>query len=89
MKSVTSETAKNLVESLPTRERGLKYTLFVHLPRIGKVAPYTGAWIEISAQLLRPCYQLVAPYTGAWIEIYPRLPMFTSSFGRSLHGSVD
>ena len=33
------------------------------------VAPFTGAWIEIS-EYLRNRYRLsVAPFTGAWIEI--------------------
>ena len=33
------------------------------------VAPYTGAWIEMSVipSSIRPL--IVAPYTGAWIEI--------------------
>ena len=34
-----------------------------------KVAPYTGAWIEIGSFLLLKARNLVAPYTGAWIEI--------------------
>ena len=40
---------------------------------ISKVAPYTGAWIEImvTAEYLKAHY--VAPYTGAWIEIIQNL----------------
>ena len=33
------------------------------------VAPYTGAWIEISAYCSSSVSLIVAPYTGAWIEI--------------------
>ncbi len=33
------------------------------------VAPYTGAWIEISFLGLSGLFGGVAPYTGAWIEI--------------------
>ena len=54
------------------------------------VAPFTGAWIEISLffTALTIGYD-VAPFTGAWIEIhfatfYPNLGM-----SRSLHGGVD
>ena len=34
-----------------------------------EVAPYTGAWIEISANSKNGRKKEVAPYTGAWIEI--------------------
>ena len=34
-----------------------------------KVAPFTGAWIEICLLQLQRLYHLVAPFTGAWIEI--------------------
>ncbi|WP_404351873.1 hypothetical protein [Caproicibacterium sp. XB2] len=33
------------------------------------VAPYTGAWIEITLYWYIRGKPLVAPYTGAWIEI--------------------
>ena len=33
------------------------------------VAPYTGAWIEISTTASTCRRTFVAPYTGAWIEI--------------------
>ena len=36
-----------------------------------RVAPYTGAWIEIfDVRSRSPAALLVAPYTGAWIEIH-------------------
>ena len=46
-----------------------------------KVAPYTGAWIEISGVPHKTPYPVVAPYTGAWIEIslyYPALSAMES-----------
>ena len=33
------------------------------------VAPFVGAWIEISLLHVRLALQLVAPFVGAWIEI--------------------
>ena len=35
-----------------------------------KVAPFTGAWIEITSYVNNWEVQTVAPFTGAWIEIY-------------------
>ncbi len=32
------------------------------------VAPYTGAWIEITIARQLMLLYLVAPYTGAWID---------------------
>ena len=35
-----------------------------------KVAPFTGAWIEIKCYIVaNSVKQAVAPFTGAWIEI--------------------
>ena len=34
-----------------------------------KVAPFTGAWIEIKLKLIAKTAGMVAPFTGAWIEI--------------------
>ena len=33
------------------------------------VAPFTGAWIEISLRRTATCWRWVAPFTGAWIEM--------------------
>ena len=33
------------------------------------VAPFTGAWIEIVADVAAYVWRGVAPFTGAWIEI--------------------
>ena len=35
-----------------------------------KVAPFTGAWIEIFNEQRYKMNWEVAPFTGAWIEIY-------------------
>ena len=34
-----------------------------------RVAPFTGAWIEITGARGYKYLKLVAPFTGAWIEI--------------------
>ena len=39
------------------------------LSAVHRVAPYTGAWIEIENHMFFEPYHDVAPYTGAWIEI--------------------
>ncbi len=33
------------------------------------VAPFTGAWIEITPSIASNARSVVAPFTGAWIEI--------------------
>ena len=37
-----------------------------------KVAPFTGAWIEICYNENKGDDENVAPFTGAWIEILPK-----------------
>ena len=39
------------------------------MPPSSRVAPFTGAWIEILANLRASASTPVAPFTGAWIEI--------------------
>ena len=55
------------------RERGLKYGAIYATGKGTGVAPYAGAWIEISLchNHLKLC--LVAPYAGAWIEMASEL----------------
>ena len=55
--------------SLPSRERGLKYKVFSKSSRHGFVAPFAGAWIEIIKGLYSGHSEHVAPFAGAWIEI--------------------
>ena len=47
----------------------MKYTDLEKQAEIVKVAPYTGAWIEMVLTGLRHRSAHVAPYTGAWIEM--------------------
>ena len=56
-------------ESLPTRERGLKWLKRELAMELQKVAPYAGAWIEINVVGCIASHAHVAPYAGAWIEI--------------------
>ena len=70
-------------QSLPSRERGLKFKQMIIVFIRKFVAPLAGAWIEISEFLPLVLYVFVAPLAGAWIEIvsgrndgcvYPSLP---------------
>ena len=54
-----------------------------------KVAPYTGAWIEIKDERKNIQKAMVAPYTGAWIEIGNTAAISRYSLSRTLHGCVD
>ena len=56
-------------ESLPSRERGLKYMVIPPLPAAVLVAPLAGAWIEIAGAANVTALYTVAPLAGAWIEI--------------------
>ena len=55
--------------SLPSRERGLKSWLATLERRASSVAPFTGAWIEITGEAVGLLLYHVAPFTGAWIEM--------------------
>ena len=55
--------------SLPSRERGLKYTIGNVTFKSCAVAPFAGAWIEISIFAASLQRAHVAPFAGAWIEI--------------------
>ena len=61
------------IESLPSRERGLKLTNTTTCPQVTIVAPLAGAWIEIYLNLRGAYRQRVAPLAGAWIEMPRRL----------------
>ena len=75
--------------SLPTRERELKFKKIEKYKLIHKVAPHTGAWIEILLILLNCLIVVVAPHTGAWIEIASFLLNNFLKNRRSPHGSVN
>ena len=49
--------------------RGFKSCIFPININTPYVAPYTGAWIEISVSVVNSFVKPVAPYTGAWIEM--------------------
>ena len=53
-----------------------------------RVAPYAGAWIEISTMSVPMLFGSVAPYAGAWIEI-ERWVLKWLLLSRSLRGGVD
>ena len=61
-----------LLQSHPTWVRGLKFLQNTTIQQLPKVAPYLGAWIEISICLRHVQPDKVAPYLGAWIEIFTR-----------------
>ena len=55
--------------SLPTWERGLKFSGYLWAPHTPGVAPHVGAWIEIITPTTNLMTKDVAPHVGAWIEI--------------------
>ena len=76
--------------SLPSRGRGLKYKSSRRSKGGGKVAPLSGAWIEIlncNIAIADECH--VAPLSGAWIEIRHGKPSWRPPSGRSPLGGVD
>ena len=56
-------------QSLPSRERGLKFNVTNRHINRKLVAPLAGAWIEIDETAERSEAIEVAPLAGAWIEI--------------------
>ena len=64
--------------SHPSRVRGLKSYVIAGSSTGYYVAPFTGAWIEISIhRLIRAFSASVAPFTGAWIEIFLKIINFS------------
>ena len=57
------------LQSHPSRVRGLKFDFCIRPRTETIVAPFTGAWIEMSPTDLLEQASGVAPFTGAWIEI--------------------
>ena len=89
LKSSGTCTSRPVPASLPSRERGLKCSGTIWIGYPDPVAPFAGAWIEIThrATTTPPC--LVAPFAGAWIEIPEMLNRCATGLCRSLRGSVD
>ncbi len=75
--------------SLPSWERGLKYSLGIKTIIRKVVAPLVGAWIEISVGVKHGVQSVVAPLVGAWIEILIVTVPQSISVCRSPRGSVD
>ena len=78
-----------IAESLPSRERGLKFSAQATSCLISSVAPLAGAWIEIVCRAKENMMIFVAPLAGAWIEIFTIVPNISLSLCRSPRGSVD
>ena len=57
------------LQSLPSRERGLKLLMVLNVSSPLCVAPLAGAWIEIAVVGMNFSDTTVAPLAGAWIEI--------------------
>ena len=53
------------------------------------VAPFMGAWIEITGLVTGDTLYNVAPFMGAWIEMYVRRCCHDDWRSRTLHGCVD
>ena len=75
--------------SHPSRVRGLKQSITVIIATFFAVAPFTGAWIETVAAVVRGGAAEVAPFTGAWIETLFWARQVAETVGRTLHGCVD
>ncbi len=52
------------------------------------VAPFVGAWVEITTRRTLGLPRCVAPFVGAWVEIYSGACGIVGVDGRSLCGSV-
>ena len=77
------------MKSLPSRERGLKSVDQTSGKPMDDVAPFAGAWIEMSLAVRSRFLPPVAPFAGAWIEIDLDHALKKYPAGRSLRGSVD
>ena len=61
------------LQSLPTRECGLKFVKCQKWSEQVLVTPYAGVWIEILRNLNVTKRTCVTPYAGVWIEINKHL----------------
>ena len=69
MKYMLDVEPQGIKESLPSRERGLKYLGKVSRQIDVIVAPLAGAWVEILRRKGESVTVKVAPLAGAWVEI--------------------
>ena len=56
--------------SHPSRVRGLKSEIDADNTKRNAVAPFAGAWIEMSLDVANYLGDTVAPFAGAWIEMH-------------------
>ena len=76
-------------ESLPSRERGLKFRhVGEQLACLGSLPSRERGLKSNEIASVRFCAD-VAPFTGAWIEMLSHLTIAVWPTRRSLHGSVD
>ena len=69
--------------------RGLKLRFSNNPEKSLEVAPFAGAWIEITTGNFVARGDDVAPFAGAWIEINGQSRSDISSGRRTLRGCVD
>ena len=69
MKLVVRDENGKPMQSLPSRERGLKFTGELTRKLYSPVAPLAGAWVEIDLNGSGYMVAAVAPLAGAWVEI--------------------
>ena len=75
--------------SLPSRECGLKYKLYIYDDVSEYVTPLAGVWIEICYKLLQNVRPDVTPLAGVWIEIGLVFAVVFPFVCHSPRGSVD
>ena len=75
--------------SLPSRERGLKFTGVSARLKWAIVAPFTGAWIEIRRLRWMNSLTWSLPSRERGLKFNRGVRSLGQRGGRSLHGSVD
>ena len=65
------------------------HLMILHIYHRDSVAPFAGAWIEITSFVFCSAVPVVAPFAGAWIEMYLMILHIYHRDCRSLRGSVD
>ena len=78
-----------MIRSLPSRERGLKYGKDKMEHAKTRSLPSRERGLKFGHNLLLLRFYQVAPFTGAWIEIGKPSDVPFELERRSLHGSVD
>ena len=86
---IASESCKEILQSLPSRERGLKYTLSRVTSRDLSSLPSRERGLKLSHLRRYEDLDTVAPLAGAGIEIAKRSVRVPGLQSRSPRGSVD